>query len=27
VLVWLGVQPDSFLKAEDKEQSAETQPA
>jgi preprotein translocase subunit SecF len=27
VLVWLGVQPDSFLKTEDKEQAGETQPA
>jgi preprotein translocase subunit SecF len=27
VLVWLGVQPDSFIKAEDKEESAEAQPA
>jgi preprotein translocase subunit SecF len=27
VLVWLGVQPDSFLKPEDKEEEAETQPA
>jgi hypothetical protein len=27
VLVWLGVQPDSFIKAEDKEEAAETQPA
>jgi preprotein translocase subunit SecF len=27
VLVWLGVQPDSFLKADDKEESAEAQPA
>jgi preprotein translocase subunit SecF len=27
VLVWLGVQPDSFLKPEDKEEAAEAQPA
>jgi len=27
VLVWLGVQPDSFLKGEEKEEAAETQPA
>ena len=27
VLVWLGVQPDSFLKAEEKEDAAEKQPA
>jgi preprotein translocase subunit SecF len=27
VLVWLGVQPDSFLKADDKEEEAEAQPA
>jgi preprotein translocase subunit SecF len=27
VLVWLGVQPDSFLKGEEKEETAETQPA
>jgi preprotein translocase subunit SecF len=27
VLVWLGVQPDSFLTTEDKEQAGETQPA
>jgi preprotein translocase subunit SecF len=27
VLVWLGVQPDSFLKSEDKEETAEKQPA
>ena len=27
VLVWLGVQPDSFLKAEDKEEEGEKQPA
>ena len=27
VLVWLGVQPDSFLKSEDKEEAAKTQPA
>jgi len=27
VLVWLGVQPDSFLKADEKEESTEAQPA
>ena len=27
VLVWLGVQPDSFLKADEKEEAAEAQPA
>ena len=27
VLVWLGVQPDSFLKPDEKEEAAETQPA
>jgi preprotein translocase subunit SecF len=27
VLVWLGVQPDSFLRSEDKDEAAETQPA
>ena len=27
VLVWLGVQPDSFLKTDDKEQEGEKQPA
>ncbi|HWI88326.1 MAG TPA: protein translocase subunit SecF [Sphingomicrobium sp.] len=27
VLVWLGVQPDSFLKSEDKEEAAKAQPA
>jgi preprotein translocase subunit SecF len=27
VLVWLGVQPDSFLKTGEKEQEGETQPA
>jgi preprotein translocase subunit SecF len=27
VLVWLGVEPDSFLKSEDKEEERETQPA
>jgi preprotein translocase subunit SecF len=27
VLVWLGVQPDSFLKSDDKEEERETQPA
>jgi preprotein translocase subunit SecF len=27
VLVWLGVEPDSFLKSEDKEEAAERQPA
>jgi preprotein translocase subunit SecF len=27
VLVWLGVQPDSFLRADDKEEQVDAQPA